>query len=120
VPDSHVTREEFNRLDKQVNGNGQPGLKQDLATCVSQLDAIRGAQDERAKIDSRRWTAMTLILSLLTFLLGLLTYLEGNRQAHSGWFLWPEIPHKSLAEPKKPEYADSQTQDAAGDFSSGH
>lgn len=51
-----VSRDEFDRLDKQVNGNGQPGLKQVLEFCVSQLDAIRGAQDARAKVDERRWT----------------------------------------------------------------
>ena len=113
MPEGHVTREEFDRLDKQINGNGQPGIRQDLQKIKEDQAAIRGAQDERAKIDSRRWKAMTFILSLLVFFLGLLTYLEGNRQKRDGWLVWPTIPHKSLVEPQKPEYAVGKTPQAA-------
>lgn len=86
-----VTRDEFNRLDKQVNGNGQPGIKQSLEKIQEDQAAIRGAQDERAKVDNRRWKAMSLILALLTLLIGLVTLMEGNKQLHGNFSL-----HESL------------------------
>jgi hypothetical protein len=105
VPTGFVTREEFNRLYAQVNGDGQPGIKQILEAHGTQLSIILGAQQERAKVDAFRWRSMTLILGILTLLLGLLVYLEGNHQKNSGELQWPQ---KSSSQPAGPVYAHYQ------------
>ena len=112
--DHQVSRDEFNRLDKQVNGNGQPGIRQKLDVCVSQLDAIRGAQDERARIDEKRFKGQTILLTVFGLILALLTFLEVKRQIHTGELTWPTPPHKSLSAPTEKVYAleKSQPQDA--------
>lgn len=94
-----VTREEFNRLDKQVNGNGQPGLKQTVEAVDVKVTIILAKQEERQAIDSRRWVIMTVILAALTLILGLFGLLEANRQAKSGEL---RVPYKSLSRPAKP------------------
>jgi hypothetical protein len=95
-----VSREEFNRLDRDVNGNGQPGLKQNVETALGDLAEIKGAQRERARIDANRWNWQTFILGVFGLILALLTYLEANRQFHTGELTWPQIFHSQSAQPR--------------------
>lgn len=88
-----VSREEFDRLYKDVNGNGQAGVRQNVQQCLEELSAIRGAQDERTRIDSRRWTIQALILTALGLVIGLIGLLEANRQHHAGQLDFPQINH---------------------------
>lgn len=116
-----MTREEFNNLYKQVNGNGQPGIRQDLQTCVSQLDAIRGAQDERARTDEKRFRGQTILLTVFGLILALLTVLETKRQFHTGELAWPKMPHKSLSAPTEKVYAfEKQPSQDAGSLAEHH
>jgi hypothetical protein len=109
-----VTREEFNRLDHDVNGDGQPGLRQEVAQYGAQLSEIRGAQKERERIDKARWTVQTIIISALTLAVGILALLLGVHESRNGELVWPSAPHKSLAAPQKPEYAIEKTPQDAG------
>ena len=99
--EEHVTRLEFEKLYKQINGNGQSGIVQNLNMCISQLDAIRGAQEERAKIDKRRWATQTILISLLTLLVGILGLLLASDQKRQGVLhipgIWRSTREKILA-----------------------
>jgi hypothetical protein len=80
VAEEYVPRKEYEEFKKMVIGNGQPGMKQTLESVSDDVAAMRGAQDERAKIDKRRWTVQALILSALSVLLAGLTFLVATYQ----------------------------------------
>ena len=42
-----VSREEFNRLYAQVNGNGQPGIKQAVDGVATDVAEIKAVQQEQ-------------------------------------------------------------------------
>jgi hypothetical protein len=108
VTNGAVSREEFTRLDHDVNGNGQAGLRQDVATCIAQLNAIRGAQDERARIDKQRWTVQTWIIAVLTLAVGIMALFNVNHAVKTGELSWPHSPHKTLYVDPDPVVASKQ------------
>jgi hypothetical protein len=116
MSDNPVSREEFDRLDHDVNGNGQAGLRQKLDLCVSQLDAIRGGQDARRDVDQRRWAVQTIIIAALTLAVGIMALLDAHHQVKTGELSWPHSPHKTLYVDPDPVVASKQIppEDAGG------
>lgn len=60
-----TTCETVLRLDKEINGNGQPGIRQNVASINEQLAAIRGAQDARFKYTQILLAALTIAVALM-------------------------------------------------------
>ena len=65
-----VSRAEFERLDHQVNGNGQPGIRQDVSAIRTTLSEMKGAEVEREKAQQARHEENQEKLSNLTVKLG--------------------------------------------------
>ena len=102
-----VSRWEFERLDHQVNGNGQDGIRQNVESLLLTAARIEGAQEERAKIDEKRFKRQTLVLTVIGIIVAILAYLQANHQFHTGELHWPQVPHKTLSEPQDKVYASS-------------
>ena len=85
---SEVSREEFDRLDHDVNGNGQPGMRQDIQAIREDLAAMRGAADQRAQY-------MTWLLAALTIAVALMAIPSIAHAIHVGELKIPRIfiPH---------------------------
>lgn len=111
-----VTRMEFDRLYAQVNGNGQPGMKQTVDAVATDVAEIKAVQAERQRVDSRRWVIMTVILSFLGVILAVLTAIQANHAVHSGELSWPAFPQKSLHNSGDPVVAWRQKQPELSDI----
>jgi hypothetical protein len=109
MSDSSVSREEFNRLYAQVNGNGQPGIKQAVDGVATDVAEIKAVQQERQRVDARRWVLMTVILGTLTLVVGVLTLMQANHALKTGELSWPHSPHKSLYVDHDPVVASRQS-----------
>lgn len=105
MPNGGVSREEFNRLWAQVNGNGQPGMKQAIEEMAGTMAEIRGAQVERAKIDERRFKLQTLVLSAFGIIMAILALVETIHHARAGEYKF----HKTLFDDPPAVYADSNS-----------
>ena len=90
-----ISRTEFDRLDKQVNGNGQPGIKQELAAINSKLDKIEGVQEERERAQIERHEENSLktnwIIAIATACLVIVTVV--------GAFVTLEVSNHSQLDP---------------------
>jgi hypothetical protein len=53
------------RLDKEINGNGQPGIRQELQAVREELAAMRGAADARFRYTQILLAALTIVVALL-------------------------------------------------------
>jgi len=53
------------RLEKEVNGNGQPGLRQEIQKVREELAAMRGAADARFKYTQILLAALTIAVALM-------------------------------------------------------
>ena len=54
MPEEFVTRKEFEKLDRQVNGNGQPGIRQDVSEIREILSGIAATENERERTQALR------------------------------------------------------------------
>jgi hypothetical protein len=104
----YVTREEFEKLYKQINGNGQPGIIQSLSKVGGDVGEIKAVQIERQRVDARRWVVMMVILAAMTLVVSILALLQGLHAFHEGELNWPIVPHKSLYSPESPVVASWQ------------
>jgi len=74
-----------------VNGNGQPGISQKVDTCVEELSAIRGAQDERSRIEDRRFRFQTIMIAALTLATSVFAILLTIHFSHTGELKFPSM-----------------------------
>jgi len=76
--------ETVKRLEKEIDGNGQPGIRQAIAGIREELAAMRGAQDARF-----RYTQV--LLAALTIAVALMAIPNIAHALHVGELKFPEI-----------------------------
>lgn len=57
--------ETVKRLEKEIEGNGQPGIRQAIAGIREELAAMRGAQDARFRYTQVLLAALTIAVALM-------------------------------------------------------
>jgi len=68
----------------QINGNGQPGIRQDIADILVHQAEVKGALAERSARDNRHYKNVTVMLSLLSILMTISIFALGVFMAHHG------------------------------------
>ena len=118
----YVERYEFERLDKQVNGNGQAGITQKLDEILVLAGAAKLHAAERDKRAKRRtaWVSIVAIFlvvpatwggsHIVSFFSDLYRITEEWHQIHKS-----EIHQKSFDDPNPKVYADSNQTQRSGD-----
>jgi hypothetical protein len=90
------------RLDRQMNGNGQPGIRQDIEVILMHQSQVKAVLEDRTAAENRHYTRITIMLAVLSLLLAAVGILVGVRMEKQGELRRPEI-HSSVT--TGPEYA---------------
>jgi len=118
------------RIDRQVNGNGQPGIVQQIGEIHDWVVGRDAAEETRDKLlaeqtklvsehlaitdrrRSHRETLLTIIIAFIGLILAFLTYIETTRQVKAGELHLPHVAVQgpAFAHSHQPAPQDAQIQ----------